>query len=148
MNTLTIAGRLGRDADTRYSSAGKAICNFSVAVDQRRAGGEKGTLWVDCSIWGERAEKLAPYLTKGTVVSVSGEASARAWTPRGGGDPVGQLCLFVREVTLLGGGERSQGAGAERPKPAARPDRYAPTEAPTADDFGDDIPFVRSDSIY
>lgn len=127
MNNWTIAGRLGKDAETRHTSSGKAVTGFSVAVDQRH-GGEKTTLWVDCSIWGERGQALAQYLTKGTTVCVSGEASARQH------DGKVYMSLNVREVSLLGGGQRDEsrgGTGAQRQQ-----------DRPEAGDFeGDPIPF-------
>lgn len=128
MNNWTIAGRLGQDAVTRHTKDGKSVTGFSVAVDQRH-GGEKTTLWVDCSLWGEPGEKVAPYLTKGTTVSVSGVASARE---HGGKAYMG---LFVRELTLLGGGH------SDRPnQPQARAAQGSQRDMP-ADMTDDDIPF-------
>ena len=83
MLQLTLAGRLGRDAELRSTRDGKAVCNFSVAVDVRR-GQEKSTTWVECTIWEKRAEALAQYLTKGTAVAVAGELSVRQYDKRDG----------------------------------------------------------------
>lgn len=129
MNNLSIAGRLGRDAELRYTQGGKPVLGFAVAVDKRGPGGEKGTEWVDCSLWGDRGEKVAEYLTKGKVVAVSGEAGARAYMGKDG-KPVATLTLRVIELTLLGGGsadggERPQRQAGGAPKPAAGP---APAE--------------------
>lgn len=124
MNNLSIAGRLGRDAELRYTQGGKPVLGFAVAVDKRGPGGEKGTEWVDCSLWGDRGEKVAEYLTKGKVVAVSGEAGARAYMGKDG-KPVATLTLRVIELTLLGGsadgGERPQRPAGGAPKPAAGP---------------------------
>lgn len=130
MNNWTISGRIGRDAETK-AVGDTNVTEFAVAVD-KRVKGEKVTDWVDCKLWGDRGDKLAPYLTKGSTVSVSGEASARGYEKAGEIKTV--LSLRVNQVTLLGkGGERQ-----EDPKPAPRP---APKPAP-ADDFADDdIPF-------
>lgn len=146
MNILHIAGRIGKDAEIRYTQSGDAVSNFNVAVDSR-VNGEKVTTWVRCTMWGERAEKLSPYLTKGTAVAISGEARANAYMPRDSDKPVGQLEVRVNQVTLLGGGKDDQ---AERPQPQQRRTqdghqeaRQAPArrDAPPADDFEDDIPF-------
>lgn len=134
MNQAFFAGRLGRDSELRHTGAGTAVLGFSLAVDQHRKG-EKTTLWIDCSIWGDRAEKLAQYLTKGTCVAVTGEVGIRAYEARDGGTKSALTCN-VRELTLLGGGERTT----ERaPEPRHTP--RAPV-VPVEDAFDDQsIPF-------
>lgn len=74
MLILTICGSLGRDPETRQTSAGKAVTNFSVAVNgydfQKK---EKTTTWVKVVMFGDRGEKLAAMLGKGDRVMASGE---------------------------------------------------------------------------
>lgn len=148
MLTVNIAGRLGRDAELRHTPAGKAVCNFSVAVDRRR-GEEKQTVWVDCHVWEKRAEALQPYLKKGTAVAVSGDLAVRQFDKRDGGSGVAIDCT-VRELTLLGGGgdkpaETGNGGhdwpAAEREARASAPTPARPA-VPTEAEFADsDIPF-------
>lgn len=128
MNHSTFAGRIGSDAVTRQTKSGDSVTSFSVAVDQRK-GGEKSTLWVDCSMWRERGEKLAPYLTKGTSVVVGGAIAPDVYD----GKP--KLRLDVQEITLLGGGKTEGGSAPVREK--AR--KAAPASAGDIDDF--DLPF-------
>lgn len=147
MNVATFAGRLGKAAETRRVGNNNIVTGWSLAVDEYAGGGEKRTLWIDCSMWGDRGEKLAQYLTKGANVTVTGRVGVRTYDSRG--ETVGQLTLDVREVTLQGG--RQDGDG-ERQAPqqrqqAPRQDggygqqqRPAPQQsAPPVDD--DDIPF-------
>lgn len=156
MNSATFAGRLGRDAETRNTQSGTSVTGFSLAVEERR-GGEKTTLWIDCSMWGERGEKVAEYLTKGTAVAVSGQIGVRTYEAHGETKAV--ITLNVRELTLLGGRQDGEGAGggqrqqqrAERPaaeRPASRPATTdsrpaAPAPQQRAQDPypDDDIPF-------
>ncbi|SOY65639.1 Single-stranded DNA-binding protein [Cupriavidus phytorum] len=65
--------RLGRDAELRSTSGGDSVASLSLAFNYGRKGddGKKPTQWVDGSIWGKRAEALAPYLTKGSLVTVT-----------------------------------------------------------------------------
>lgn len=58
---------LGQDATLRYTQQGDAVAGFSVAYNYGRKdnGGNEPTQWVECSLWGKRAESLAEYLTKG-----------------------------------------------------------------------------------
>ncbi len=140
MNQAFFAGRLGRDAELRHTASGTAVLSLSLAIDQVRKG-EKSTLWVDCSLWGERAEKLAQWLTKGSSVAVTGEAGIRTYEARDGSSKATITCT-VRELTMLGG-KREEPAQAERLAPRAEP-RYTPRApvAPVPDAVkDDDIPF-------
>ena len=113
MKNISIAGGIGKDAEVRTTQGGDNVTGFSVAVDDRR-GSEKSTIWFDVSIWGKRGDALAQYLTKGTRVAVAGELGTREHN--------GKTYLTVKadQVTLLGGGQRSDdsGYGAARQEPA------------------------------
>jgi len=126
MNNITIAGRLGRDAETRFTPNGKSVTSFSVADDQ---GKEKEAIWWRCQMWGERGEKLAQYLTKGSSVTVSGNVSER--------EHEGKKYYDVRviDVALQGG---RQDAESRSPAPAPQQRREPP---PHHKDFEDSIPF-------
>ena len=127
MNNWTISGRIGaKGAVLRSTANGDPVAGFSVAVDQRK-GKEKVTMWVDCSLWGKRGEALAQYLTKGTVVSVSGEAGVREH------DGKAYQTMRVSELTLLGGGS------GERQE--SRPARSESRQGAPVDVSDDDIPF-------
>jgi single-strand DNA-binding protein len=82
MQQIFIAGRIGKDAVTRVSQSGVKATNFSVASSYK-VKGEDRTDWFDCTVFDDRGEKLAPYLTKGTAVAITGQVSARAYTKDG-----------------------------------------------------------------
>lgn len=133
MNNCTFAGRLGGDAETRFTQAGKPVTNFSLAVDEYAGQGERKTLWVKCAVWGERGEKLAQYLVKGTPVCVSGQSGIETYTANDGSAKA-NLTLFVREVTLLGSRQDGQPTQPRQQAPAQR--------QASVDDFDDQsIPF-------
>ena len=100
MKAITIAGRITKDAVTRNTQSADSVTNFSVAVDDRSAK-EKKALFFDCSFWGKRGAAVAPYLTKGGNVTVSGELSTREYE--------GKTYLTVRahDLTLQGGNSQS-----------------------------------------
>lgn len=130
MKSITIAGNIGKDAEVRRTTNGDEVASFSVAVEER-AGGEKRTLWFDVSLWGVRGSRLAPYLTKGGKVAVSGELTTREHN--------GKTYLAVRadQVTLLGGKPHDDVEnGARRRDPAGQ----APRDA-LPDDMDSEIPF-------
>lgn len=126
MKSLTIAGNIGKSAETRRTPNGDAVTSWSVAVEERK-GQEKRTLWFGCDLWGKRGESLAPYLVKGGKVSVSGEMSTREH------DGKTYLTLRAEQVTLLGGGQ-------DRDEPRRdEPRRDLARQAPA--DLDDSIPF-------
>lgn len=135
MNQAHFAGRIGRPAELRHTPNGKAVAGFSLAVDERK-GGEKSTLWIDCSVWGDRAEKLAGYLTKGTCIAVAGEVGVRTYEARDGSTRSTLTCN-VRELTMLGG-KRDADAAPQHSEPRHTP--RAPV-VPVHDTLDDDIPF-------
>ncbi|HEY9662307.1 MAG TPA: single-stranded DNA-binding protein [Allocoleopsis sp.] len=71
-NTITVIGNLGNDAEKRFTPNGTVQVSFTVA-DNIYYRGEKKTQWFSCTMFGQRAEKVLPYLTKGTQVAVFGE---------------------------------------------------------------------------
>lgn len=131
MNNITIAGQLGKDAETRYLPNGDAVCNFSVADSQ---GKDKPTIWWRCSLFGKRAESLAPYLMKGQAVTVYGHVTEREYQKDGAA--MKAMEIRVQDVALQGG--KRDAAPAPRQAPA--PQRQ--TAAPAGDwDDGADVPF-------
>ena len=124
MLNAVIAGNIGKSAETR--NAGQStVTSFAVAVEQRGRDGKK-TQWVNCSLWGQRGEKLANYLTKGTRVCVSGELTTREHNGKT------YLEINASDVTLMGGGERREDNYQAPQQTAQRSEQQ---------DFDDAIPF-------
>ncbi len=154
MNIGIFAGRVGKDAVLRHSQAGKPVLGFSVAVDVYVGGGEKETLWVDCSMWGERGQKVAEYVTKGASVTVQGRITLDSYE----GKP--KLKLDVQELTLQGGKPETADRQDDKPKEEFKPQGYKGAgggrsrSAPIAQTRGndpfpdDDIPFVTSRGVF
>lgn len=134
MLNMTIAGRIGKDAELRRTPAGKSVASFSVAVDVGW-GDNKKTQWIDCALWGERGEKLAQYLTKGSNVTVRGRPDVRAWVKNG--EAGAAIQCHVDEVTLQGGGQKAAGNGSGQS--GGYGGGYG--NQPSPSDLDDDIPF-------
>jgi len=132
MNSFSAVGRIGRDAVTRFTQGGKAVTGWALAVD-KGFGDNKQTVWLDCSWWGERGQKVADFIKKGDRLAVVGEIGTREH------DGKTYVTLDIREVTLLG--EKREG-GTQRPARQA-PAQNSPAQNSTPmDDFAaDDIPF-------
>lgn len=74
----SILGRLGKDPELKTTGNGTLVLNFSMATDHGY-GDNKTTMWIRCAVFGQRAEKLHPYLAKGSQVLVQGELYTREW---------------------------------------------------------------------
>lgn len=71
MNTITLCGRLGRDAEEKTLDSGQRLLNLNLATSIRRAGNEE-TLWWRVTIWGDRFKNMEPYFKKGSALIVVG----------------------------------------------------------------------------
>jgi single-strand DNA-binding protein len=87
-NKIIIVGNLGRDPELRYTPQGNAVCNFSMATNERRrdkAGEQQDiTTWFRITVWGKQAENVSKYLAKGRRVYVEGRLHVEDWTDRDG----------------------------------------------------------------
>ena len=112
INSWTVTGRLGKDAEYRVLAGGKALLSFSMAVNTGW-GEYKKTLWVNVRQWGERGAKLMPYLTKGKLIGATGSLSLNVWQGKDGVEHT-DLALDTSSIQLLGG------EGGDKPTPAPK----------------------------
>lgn len=141
MKTITIAGKLGRDAETKQVGQ-DGVTSFSVAVDSReKIGGTwtKTTVWFDCDLWGKRGQAVSQYLVKGASVCVSGDLGMRVYMAKDG-KPKGQLTVKVGELTLMGSKADREG-GAPREDAPRRQESRSNAAPPQDDDWDDQVPF-------
>jgi len=125
MINLTIAGNVGRDAELRRTKSGDDVLGFSVAVDngKDKSGNKRPTTWVQCSVWGKRAESLASHIRKGTKLVLSGRPGVNVY------EGTGSLTISVQDLTFMGGGEQRDGGSNNYEQP------------PASSDLDDEIPF-------
>ena len=100
MNSWNFTGNLGADAEQRVTPSGEPVVSFSVGV-KAGFGDRATTTWARCQMWGKRGESVAPYLKKGQLVGVSGEASLREYDKKDGSKGA-SLEVRVNDLTLLG----------------------------------------------
>lgn len=85
---LTVTGNLTNDPELRFTPAGVAVANFTVAQTPRTKQGDEWvdgeTLFMPCTVWRETAEHIAESLTKGTRVVVTGRLTARTFDHKDG----------------------------------------------------------------
>ena len=131
MNSWNFTGNLGGDAELRHTKAGTEVLQFTIATTAGY-GERKSTSWARCTLFGKRADSLAPYLVKGQQVAITGEVKLHEWTNKAG-ETKQSLEVNVQDVTLIGGKPAAS-------EPAARA-KPAPAQQEAADFADDDIPF-------
>lgn len=138
---MILAGlaRLGCDATLRRTPQGDPVLDLVLAFNHgpRDESGNRETQWIEASIWGKRAEKLAPHLTKGTAIDVVlTDPHVETWTKKD--QTTGfKLVGRVADFEFAGGGTRESGAGSSSGKtqPAAQ------QQSGGYSDPDDDLPF-------
>jgi single-strand DNA-binding protein len=133
MNSFNCAGNLARDAELKTLQSGAQLLEFTIG-NNIGYGDKKTTLWIRCTLFGLRGEKLAQYLTKGTKVWVTGELSIRGYTAKDG-TPKYSVELNTRDIELIGGGQKQ-----DKTEPPTSGNN-APDYADEYAEFDDDIPF-------
>lgn len=110
MNIAILIGRLTRDPELRYvPSTGKAVANFSIAVDRTYTSktGEKMTDFFNIVVWGKTAENCANYLAKGRLVAVKGSIENRSYETQNG-EKRYITEIVAENVQFLEWGDRNQ----------------------------------------
>lgn len=133
---LTGVVRLGRDAEPKVTANGTPVVSFSGAYNYGRKGedGNRPSQWVAFEFFGQRAEKISQYLTKGSQVWVAASnVRVREYTKKDGTVGVA-LEATVQDLDLVGSRSASDAQPAEVRKPA-------PVTKARFDQIEDDLPF-------
>jgi single-strand DNA-binding protein len=131
--------RIGKDAEVRYTPGGAAVANVSLAFTygKKSDDGKRPTQWVDASLWGQRAESLAPYIKKGgQIVAYIEDVSIQTFT-KGDGTQATKMVARLVDLEFVSGGEQANSQPKPQPKPQAAPQSHGSG----FDDMDDDIPF-------
>jgi single-strand DNA-binding protein len=145
MNLGIFIGCVGQDAELKYTSAGKPVCSFSMAIDQGKdkEGEKRSPLWIKATLWEKRAESLVEYIKKGKRVMVQGPVNTEAWTSKESGDAQSKIVVTVREFEFCGG-PKSEESNSEAAPKTVRPTVAPPPPGTTTDSTqitDEDIPF-------
>lgn len=143
INRVNITGNLTRDPELRSTAGGMAVLGFGVAVNDRRKNQQTGQWedyanYVDCSMFGNRAEALSRILRKGMKVAIEGKLRYSSWEKDG--QRRSKLEVIVDEIEFM---SQRQGAAAPAAAPVSTP-APAPASAavpPAVDLYDEDIPF-------
>lgn len=132
MNTITLLGRLTKNPEARYTSTGKAVTLFTLAVNRpyTNSDGQREADFINCQAWGKTAEVVGNHVSKGDRLLVEGRLQLRSYTDKEG------VKRYATEVVV------NRVEFIEQKK-----DSNVKTEASPMDDFGsvdfeqDSIPF-------
>lgn len=88
INKASISGNVTRDAELRKTPSGTAVLDFTVAVNDRIKNQQTGEYedyanFLDCVLFGKRAEALEKVLKKGVKVCVEGKLHYSSWEKDG-----------------------------------------------------------------
>lgn len=156
INRVNISGNLTRDPELRVTASGTQILAFGVAVNDRRRNPQTNEWedvpnFVDCVVFGSRAEALSRFLSKGSKVAIEGKLRYSSWETKEG-QRRSKLEVVVDEVEFLssrnqqagGQGGYQQPASYTAPVAAAPQQSYAPRPVqapPSTEVYDEDIPF-------
>ncbi len=141
INRVIISGNLTRDPELRSTSSGMPVLGFGVAVNDRRKNQQTGEWedypnFVDCTMFGQRAQSIQQYLHKGSKVSIEGKLRWSQWERDG--QKRSKLEVIIDELEFMSPRDGSGSAPQSAPMQSA-PAQAAP--AVNASVYDEDIPF-------
>lgn len=139
INKVFITGNLTRDPERRQTTGGTPVLTFGVAVNDRRRNSQTGEWedypnFIDCQVFGKRADALQRYLAKGCKVAVEGRLSQDRWQDRQTGQNRSRIRITVDELEFMS----ARGAG-QQPDPASG--APGPAAGVPGDLYDEDVPF-------
>lgn len=146
INRVNITGNLTRDPELRATAGGTQILAFGVAVNDRRRNQQTGEWedvpnFVDCIVFGSRAEAVSRFISKGSKVAIEGKLRYSAWETKEG-QRRSKLEVIVDEIDFMSraSGQQVTSPAAEAAKVADMP-VYGTPRAPEPEFYDADIPF-------
>jgi|DEB0MinimDraft_6_1074348.scaffolds.fasta_scaffold00348_26 single-strand DNA-binding protein len=142
-NKIELAGRLTRDPELKNTVNGSVIAEIGLATNRKYRKNDElqeETLFVDVTFFGQQAETLGKYLTKGSPIFIDGRLKLDSWEDRETGKTRSRLKVIGESFTFIGGGQ----GGDRQAKPQQRQQRQPQPQQQSPlmdDDEGDDIPF-------
>lgn len=132
INRVNISGNLTRDPELRATSGGAQVLSFGVAVNDRAKNQQTGEWedrpnFIECTMFGTRAEKLAQYLHKGSKVVIEGKLRYSQWEKDG--QKRSKLEVIAEELEFMSRQDSGQ------------PQQQAQQRNQDPDLYDEDIPF-------
>ena len=127
INRVIISGRLTREPEIRSTASGLPVLGFGVAVNDRRKNQQSGEWedypnFIDCTMFGARAESVSRFLSKGTKVSIEGKLRWSQWERDG--QKRSKIDVIVDELEFMSSRGGSGEANHQSPGADASPSIY------------------------
>lgn len=148
INKSILAGRLTNEVDLRYTPSGSAVVRFTIAVNRsfKREDGTRETDFVNCTMWGKRAEALANHFKKGDGIGITGRIQTGSYEGQDG------KRVYTTEVVAddFSFGQKAGGASVQRGQQPSQPQNNQSYTRVEQDPFSsggpievseDDLPF-------
>lgn len=151
INRVIITGNLTRDPELRSTASGMPVLGFGVAVNDRRRNQQTGEWedypnFIDCTMFGARAESVSRFLSKGSKVAIEGKLRWSQWERDG--QKRSKIEVIVDEIEFLSRNDGSRGGAPMQqsaPQAQAMPVQQTPAPVATpvvdASVYDEDIPF-------
>ena len=135
MNKCILTGRITKDLELRHTTGERAVCNFTIAVNERAS---EDVDFIDCEVWGKTAENLVNYQSKGSLIAVIGRLKKKDYTDKDN-NKRNKSYVVAEEIEFLGA-KKQENASKEETTRTDAVDPYAEFGASISIDM-DDIPF-------
>jgi single-strand DNA-binding protein len=139
INRVLVSGNLTRDPELRATASGMPVLGIGIAVNDRRKSQSTGEWedypnFIDCTMFGTRAESVSRFLSKGAKVAIEGKLRWSQWERDG--QKRSKIEVIIDEIEFLSA--RSEGGA--HPAPASTREASIPP-APEVTVYDEDIPF-------
>lgn len=156
INRCNISGNIGREPELRQTQGGTQVLTFSLAVSDRKRNPQSGqwedvTNWIPCVVFGNRAESLSKFLSKGMKCAIEGKLRQSSYTDKSGQNR-SKIEVVVDEVEFLSGSKAQNQQQRQQPTNYTNQQQNGPYSAPQqphggysqasqGDVYDEDIPF-------
>ncbi|MBQ9067786.1 MAG: single-stranded DNA-binding protein [Eggerthellaceae bacterium] len=142
INRVIISGNLTRDPELRQTASGLPVLGFGVAVNDRRKNQQTGEWedypnFVDCTMFGTRAESVAKFLSKGSKVAIEGKLRWSQWERDG--QKRSKIEVIIDELEFMT--SRNDGPSASSHQSSYSAPAASPAPEVNASVYDEDIPF-------
>jgi single-strand DNA-binding protein len=132
INKVMVTGNLTRDPEMRSTNSDTPVMNFGIAVNDRRRNQQTGEWeeypnFIDCTMFGTRAEAISQYLAKGSKVAIEGKIHFEQWERDGKKNS--KISIIVTEIEFMSHRDKAE-----------KPDQQPAVQA-TGSAYDEDIPF-------
>lgn len=153
INRVVLSGNLTRDPEVRTTQSGMPVMSIGVAVNDRRRNSQTGEWedyanFIDCTMFGNRAQNVAQYLSKGSKVTLEGKLRWSQWERDG--QKRSKIEVIIDDLDFAssrgnGGGSQGGGYSSQQNNSYGDAAAYSAPATPVVDTnssvYDEDIPF-------